>query len=188
MNPLALTSFTATSCIGRGVAATLATLHERRTGLAPCAFETVTLDTWVGEVAGVDEAPLPATLREFECRNNRLAHLGLAQDGLAEAVQRAAARYGREQAVPGLRRRARRYFHRRRRGVRAARASRGKPGRECGTAARGRRIERRAPHVRPASARPWCTRRHAAGARGRGTRSAGYRIHQLSRYRHAEQR
>src|SRR3989440_440007 len=89
MNPLALTSFTATSCIGRGVAATLATLRERRTGLAPCAFETVTLDTWVGEVAGVDEAALPATLREFECRNNRLAHLGLAQDGLAEAGRRA---------------------------------------------------------------------------------------------------
>src|SRR5207248_8657383 len=96
MDPLALTSFTATSCIGRGVAATLATLRERRTGLAPCAFETVRLDTWVGEVAGVDEAPLPATLREFECRNNRLAHLGLAQDGLTEAVQRAAERYGRE--------------------------------------------------------------------------------------------
>src|SRR2546430_2733754 len=96
MDPLALTSFTATSCIGRGVAATLATLRERRTGLAPCAFETVRLDTWVGEVAGVDEAPLPARLREFECRNNRLAHLGLAQDGLAEAVQRAAERYGRE--------------------------------------------------------------------------------------------
>src|SRR5258706_687645 len=96
MNPLALTSFTATSCIGRGVAATLATLRERRTGLVPCAFETVTLDTWVGEVAGVDDAPLPATLHEFECRNNRLAHLGLAQDGLAEAVKRAAARYGRE--------------------------------------------------------------------------------------------
>lgn len=96
MNPLALTSFTATSCIGRGVAATLATLRERRTGLVPCAFETVSLDTWVGEVAGVDEAPLPATLREFECRNNRLALLGLVQDGLAEAVKRAAAHYGGE--------------------------------------------------------------------------------------------
>src|SRR6267143_3327015 len=96
MNPLALTSFTATSCIGRGVAATLATLRERRTGLVPCAFETVRLDTWVGEVAGVDDAPLPARLHEFECRNNRLAHLGLVQDGLAEAVKRAAARYGRE--------------------------------------------------------------------------------------------
>jgi 3-oxoacyl-[acyl-carrier-protein] synthase I len=96
MDPLALTSFTATSCIGRGVGATLATLRARRTGLAPCAFETVTLDTCVGEVAGVDEAPLPATLREFECRNNRLALLGLAQDGFAEAVERAAARHGRE--------------------------------------------------------------------------------------------
>ena len=95
MNPLALTSFTATSCIGCGVSATLTTLREQRTGLVPCAFETVALDTWVGEVAGVDDAPLPATLREFECRNNRLALLGLVQDGLAEAVKRAAARYGR---------------------------------------------------------------------------------------------
>jgi 3-oxoacyl-[acyl-carrier-protein] synthase I len=96
MDPLALTSFTATSCIGRGVGATLATLRARRTGLAPCAFETVTLDTCVGEVPGVDDAPLPATLREFECRNNRLALLGLAQDGCAEAVKRAASRHGRE--------------------------------------------------------------------------------------------
>jgi 3-oxoacyl-[acyl-carrier-protein] synthase-1 len=96
MDPLALTSFTATSCIGRGVGATLATLRARRTGLAPCAFETVTLDTCVGEVAGVDEAPLPATLREFECRNNRLALLGLGEDGFAGAVTRAASRHGRE--------------------------------------------------------------------------------------------
>ena len=96
MHPLALTSFTATSCIGRGVGATLATLRARRTGLARCAFETVTLDTCVGEVPGVDEARLPATLREFECRNNRLALLGLAQDGFAEAVKRAASRHGRE--------------------------------------------------------------------------------------------
>jgi len=96
MDPLALTSFTATSCIGRGVGATLATLRAQRTGLAPCAFESVTLDTCVGEVAGVDDAPLPATLREFDCRNNRLALLGLGEDGFAEAVKRAASRHGRE--------------------------------------------------------------------------------------------
>jgi len=96
MDPLALTSFTATSCIGRGVGATLATLRGQRTGLAPCAFETVALDTCVGEVAGVDDAPLPTTLREFECRNNRLALLGLGEDGFAGAVTRAASRHGRE--------------------------------------------------------------------------------------------
>src|SRR5947209_9956494 len=96
MKALALTSYTATSCIGRGVAATLAALRERRTGLERCAFETVTLDAFVGEVAGVDEAPLPPELREYECRNNRLAQLGLVQDGFAEAVRRSAGRHGRE--------------------------------------------------------------------------------------------
>src|SRR6202048_5377617 len=96
MDPLALTSFTATSCIGRGVDATLATLRARRTGLAPCSFETVTLDTCVGEVRGVDEAPLPAPLAEFECRNNRLALIGLSQDGFIEATERCAGRYERD--------------------------------------------------------------------------------------------
>ncbi len=65
-------------------------------GSAPCAFETVTLDTCVGEVAGVDASALPPALdAEFDCRNNRLAWLGLNQDGFAEAVERAAGRYGR---------------------------------------------------------------------------------------------
>ncbi len=92
MRPLALTAFTATSCIGRGLAATAATLEAQRSGLAPCAFETVALETHVGEVPGVDDTPLPAELGEFECRNNRLALLGLAQDGFAAAVADCAAR------------------------------------------------------------------------------------------------
>src|SRR5947199_10586034 len=96
MKALALTSFTATSCIGRGAGATLAALRERRTGLKRCAFETVTLEAFVGEVAGVDEAPLAPGLREYECRNNRLAHLGLVQDGFAEAVIGRARRHGPE--------------------------------------------------------------------------------------------
>jgi 3-oxoacyl-[acyl-carrier-protein] synthase I len=94
VSPLALTSFTAVSAIGRGLAATLASLRAQRSGLTPCAFETVTLDTCVGEVAGVDEVALPAALREFECRNNRLAWLGLAQDGFSAAVAESAARHG----------------------------------------------------------------------------------------------
>ena len=92
--PLVLSAFTATSCIGRGLQPTLATLRAERSGLVPCTFETVQLDTYVGEVAGVDATVLPPGLDEFECRNNRLAWLGLTQDGLAEAVRAAAARYG----------------------------------------------------------------------------------------------
>ena len=94
MNPLQLTHFTATSSIGRGLDQTLAALRERRGGLLPCAFDTVDLPTFIGEVAGVDAVQLPARLAEFDCRNNRLALLGLMQDGFAEAVQAAIGKYG----------------------------------------------------------------------------------------------
>ena len=94
MRPLLLSAFTATSCLGHGLAPTLAALRAERSGLAPCAFETVRLQTWVGEVAGVDDTTLPQGLAAFECRNNRLAWLALSQDGMAQAVAGAARRYG----------------------------------------------------------------------------------------------
>jgi 3-oxoacyl-[acyl-carrier-protein] synthase I len=97
MTPLVLTAYTATSAIGRGLLATLESLRGARTGLTRCAFETVVLDTWVGEVPGVDATELPASLAvEFNCRNNRLAWLALTTDGFADAVERSAGRHGRE--------------------------------------------------------------------------------------------
>jgi 3-oxoacyl-[acyl-carrier-protein] synthase I len=95
VRPLLLRNFTATSCIGKGVAATLESLLEQRSGLASCKFETVDIHTHIGEVAGVDEERLPDNLRTFDCRNNRLAELALRQDGFFEAVQQAASRIGR---------------------------------------------------------------------------------------------
>jgi 3-oxoacyl-[acyl-carrier-protein] synthase I len=94
MTPLVLTHFTAASCIGVGLKQTLAALQEQRTGLARCRFETVTLDTHIGEVAGVDAQRLPGRLASFNCRNNRLAQLSLHEDGFAEAVAAAAGRWG----------------------------------------------------------------------------------------------
>ena len=95
MRPLVLSNFTATSCIGRGTAQTLESLVGERSGLAPCRFETVRLDTHVGEVADVDAQSLPPQWRRYDCRNNRLAEIGLQQDGFADAVEEAARRYGR---------------------------------------------------------------------------------------------
>ena len=94
MKPLALTQFTATSCLGRGSAATLAALRRQRSGLVPCTFETVDLPTYMGEVQGVDAVALPSDLHAFDCRNNRLAFLGLSQDGFIAAVQESVARWG----------------------------------------------------------------------------------------------
>lgn len=95
MTALHLKEYTATSCLGRGRLATLDALLMQRGGLAPCTFETAALDTWTGEVSGVDAQQLPATLQSFDCRNNRLAQLGLYQDGFADAVAQSAGRWGR---------------------------------------------------------------------------------------------
>ena len=96
LNTLWLSHFTAASCLGHGLEATLAALRAQKGGLAPCAFETVNdLATFIGETSGLDQMPLPAGLTEYECRNNRLAYLGLRQDGFSAAVDAAAARYGR---------------------------------------------------------------------------------------------
>lgn len=94
MSPLALSRYTATSCLGAGLAATRAALAAGRSGLIPCDFETVALDTWIGRVAGVEDAALPTQLAAYDCRNNRLALLGLQQDGFLDAAREAVARYG----------------------------------------------------------------------------------------------
>lgn len=94
MTPLQLTHFTATSCLGRGLTATLAALETASSGLTPCHFETVELQTYIGEVAGLDAVRLPPSLQHFDCRNNRLAQLGLMQDGFAVAVHAAIERLG----------------------------------------------------------------------------------------------
>jgi 3-oxoacyl-[acyl-carrier-protein] synthase-1 len=83
-----------TSCLGRGIEATRAALAEAASGLTPCRFETAALDTFVGEIAGLDDTRLPAELAAFDCRNNRAAELGLSQDGFLHAAAAARARHG----------------------------------------------------------------------------------------------
>ena len=95
MTPLLLSAYTATTCLGRGLDATRQALREGRSGLTPCAFETVQLDTWIGEVAGVDDEALPEALAIYDCRNNRLTQMGLETDGFADHVRAVIARYGK---------------------------------------------------------------------------------------------
>ena len=94
MHPLRLSSFTLTSALGAGLAPTLAALRARRSGLARRPWETVDLDTCIGAVDQLDDFPVRGDLQAFDCRNNRLAQLGLEQDEFSGAVHRAIQRYG----------------------------------------------------------------------------------------------
>ena len=96
MKPLLLSHFTVTSCIGTGLQQTLEALQQGRNTLKPCDFETVDLPTFIGEVEGLDAVKMPTDMADYDCRNNRLAQLGLEQDGFNDAVNTAAAKYGQD--------------------------------------------------------------------------------------------
>jgi 3-oxoacyl-[acyl-carrier-protein] synthase I len=88
VTPLVLTTFTAVNALGCGTTAVLKALTAARTGLKPCTFEKVQIETHVGEVAGLDDLPVCERLAEFDCRNNRLAELALEQDGFAARIEK----------------------------------------------------------------------------------------------------
>lgn len=92
--PLAITAYSATSALGCGRAAHRDALHASRSGLTANDFSNTPLACRIGRVAGLEAAGLPPAFARWDCRNNRLAWRGLQQDGLPDAVQRAAAHYG----------------------------------------------------------------------------------------------
>ena len=94
MQPLAISHFSIVNSLGAGAGKVAGALRARRSGLRACEFETVALDTWIGQVAGLDEFRVPANLGAYDCRNNRLAQLGLELDGYAAAVSAAREKYG----------------------------------------------------------------------------------------------
>jgi 3-oxoacyl-[acyl-carrier-protein] synthase I len=96
LQPLQLSAYTLTSPLGAGVSATLVALRAGRSGLERCEFLDVDLDTYVGRVNGLEDMQVRADLAAYDCRNNRLAQLGLDQDNFTEAVTAARQHYGRE--------------------------------------------------------------------------------------------
>ena len=66
----------------------------RKSGLVQNSFTTQALACWIGRVAGLEEAALPAELASWDSRNHRLAWLALNQDGFREQAATLRERYG----------------------------------------------------------------------------------------------
>jgi 3-oxoacyl-[acyl-carrier-protein] synthase I len=101
--PIVVSDFTATTAVGQGREALLEALRTRRSGLRVCEFgppelaqfgRLHRLQTYVGEVDGLEGVELPAHLATFDCRNNRLAWLGLHQDDFLAQALRLKEQYG----------------------------------------------------------------------------------------------
>jgi len=87
MAPLILNRYTFVSALGKGLDETYRALRNRRSGLRPCDFDGV-------EAVRVGGGSAATGLEQFDCRNNRLALLGLQQDGFIQTAIEARERYG----------------------------------------------------------------------------------------------
>jgi 3-oxoacyl-[acyl-carrier-protein] synthase-1 len=94
MQPLVISRFCVVNGLGSGSEAMLRALRGKLSGLAPCHFDTARIDTYVGSVPGLDDFRVRPDLRDYDCRNNRLAQLCLEQDGFAREIAAARDRYG----------------------------------------------------------------------------------------------
>ena len=99
MAPLILTRYTVVSALGKGLDETYRALRNRRSGLRPCDFEDVGITTYIGRVDDVENVSVgggsaSTEFERFDCRNNRLALLGLQQDGFIQAAIEVRERYG----------------------------------------------------------------------------------------------
>ena len=97
--PLAITAFTATSALGHGRASHADALRTRRSGLRANDFTSTPLDCAIGRVDALETVALPAAFADHDCRNNRLAWLGLNADGFLDAARAAIERHGAERVA-----------------------------------------------------------------------------------------
>lgn len=91
---IAITAYTATSALGRGVACIQDAIASRRSGLSRNDLQNCDLDTWIGRVNALESVVLPSHLKHLNSRNNQLAWLGLQQDDLLLEVQQLIDRIG----------------------------------------------------------------------------------------------
>ncbi len=94
MQTLVISHAALANSLGLGTVKTMAALRDRRSGLAPCFFLDVELETYIGRVAALDEYSVRSDLSSYDCRNNRLAQLCLEQDDFSEAISVAKSKYG----------------------------------------------------------------------------------------------
>jgi 3-oxoacyl-[acyl-carrier-protein] synthase-1 len=94
LQPLIISHYTLANSLGLGSSATMDALRTRSSGLIPCAFEDVDLETYIGKIEALDNSQVRADLSAYDCRNNRLAQLSLEQDGFVDAIEAAKNKHG----------------------------------------------------------------------------------------------
>jgi len=98
LSALSVSAYTLTCAAGHGMAEVRQSIAQGRTGLTSDGWPGSDIDSVFGQVAGVYDSNLKIDTDD-ECRNNRLALLGLSNDGFIVAVDQAREEFGRDRCA-----------------------------------------------------------------------------------------
>ena len=96
--PLSVSAYTLTCAAGHGMAEVRRSIAAGDSGLTSDAWPGADVESVFGQVRGVYDTSLKIDA-EDECRNNRLALLGLSNDGFVNAVERVKEEFGRDRCA-----------------------------------------------------------------------------------------
>lgn len=91
---LQISASTMVNATGAGKAATLVAIKNQVSGLERSNYPGLEFETWLGRVSGLESSPVEDKLKEYDCRNNRLAKFALDTDDFRLAVERMKNQYG----------------------------------------------------------------------------------------------
>jgi len=91
---LQISASTMVNATGAGKTVTQEAISDLKSGLQQAEYPGLDFETWFGQVSGLESVAIENNLREFECRNNRLAKLALDTDQFRQAVKQRKNKYG----------------------------------------------------------------------------------------------
>ena len=94
-SPIPVTAYTLSNGLGRGKEAVFDRLVKGNSALTACRLNNNGPDCWISQMGGIEQTPVRDDLIRFDCRNNRLAQIGLEQDGFVDAVENLKIKYGK---------------------------------------------------------------------------------------------
>jgi 3-oxoacyl-[acyl-carrier-protein] synthase-1 len=96
ITPFPVIAYTLSNGLGRGKEAVFDRLVQGNSALSVCRLSDTGPNCWISQVDGIEQTPVRDDLIQYDCRNNRLAQIGLEQDGFVAAVEQAKTRHGKQ--------------------------------------------------------------------------------------------
>jgi len=93
IKPLSITASSLVTAAGCGKQIVLDAIQNNKTALRNISYPGLNFNTWLGKINDIDNVELESSLQSYNCRNNKLAKLGLDTDNFRHEINSAIKKY-----------------------------------------------------------------------------------------------